>query len=188
MPKAADLKRGAIVELNNAPHRVEDLTVQTPSARGGASLYKIRFRNLVTKQKEDRTFKGDDSLNSLEFRRKEVQFSYENQGDYVFTDLDDYSEVSLRGEAIGDDRFYLTDGLEGIYVLVAEGSILGIELPDVVELQIAECGPGIKGASATARTKPATMSTGLVVQVPEYLEQGEVLRIDTRTGKSLGRA
>lgn len=188
MPKACDLKRGMIVEINGAPHAVEDIFVQTPSARGGASLYKIRFRNLVTKQKDDKSLKGDDALKGVDFQRREVQFSYVDQDDYVFTDLSDYSEINLSVSMIDYERKFLSDGLEGITALIAEGRVLGIELPDVVELPISECGPPLKGASATARTKPATLTTGLVVQVPEYMAQGERIRVDTRTAKYLSRA
>lgn len=188
MAKVCDLKRGSLVKINGSPHVVEDLHVQTPSARGGASLYKIRFRNLVTRTKEDGSFKGDDQLPDAECDRREVQFSYAHGDAYTFMDLSDYSEFSLSADELGDLRLYLSDGLEGIHALVSEGRVLTIQLPDVVELEIAECGPAMKGASVTARGKPATMSTGLVVQIPEYLAQGEVIRVDTRIGKFLSRA
>lgn len=188
MPKASELKRGSIVALSGTPHVVEDLSIQTPSARGGASLYKLRFRNLVTKQKEDRTFKGDEMLADAPFEKREVQFSYAQQGQYSFMDLEDYNEFTLSAEAIEDQVPYLTPDLESITALISEGRVLAIELPPVVELPVTECGPSMKGASATARTKPATLSTGLVVQVPEYLAAGEVIRVDTRTGKFLSRA
>jgi elongation factor P len=167
---------------------VEDLQIQTPSARGGASLFKFRFRNLLTKQKTDKTFKGDDSLQDVDFSKREVQFSYAHQDSYVFTDLQDYSEITLSAEHLGEQTLYLTEDLEGILVLLSEGRALAIQLPPVVDIQVAECDPSIRGASATARTKPAKLTTGLVVQVPEYLAPGEVIRVDTRTGKFVSRA
>ena len=188
MPKAADLKRGMIINLDGAPHAVETFTVQTPSARGGASLYKVRFRNLVSKQKNDRTFKGDDALGAVDFDRREVQFSYAQGGAYTFIDLEDYNELTLDGEQLGEARDYLLEGMEDIKALIADGRVLAIELPDVVEMEIVECDPSVRGASVTARTKPATLPTGLIVQVPEYLSRGEVIRIDTRTGEFLSRA
>lgn len=188
MIRACDLKRGSIVEINGAPHTVEDLQIQTPSARGGASLYKVRFRNLTTRGKLDQTFKGDDQLEDVSFRKTEVQFSY-TQGDrYVFMDLSDYNEIAMTEAELGEQKNYLAEDTEGIHALVSEGKLLGIELPSTVELDVADCGPSMKGASATARTKPATLTTGLVVQVPEYLSPGERIRVDTRTGKFLGRA
>jgi elongation factor P len=188
MPKASELKRGSIVALSGTPHVVEDLQIQTPSARGGASLYKLRFRNLVTRQKEDRTFKGDDLLQDAPFEKRDVQFSYAQQGHYTFMDLEDYNEFTLSADEIEDQVPYLTTELEGIIALVSDGKVLAIELPPVVELEVTECGPSMKGASATARTKPATLCTGLVVQVPEYLAAGGIIRVDTRTGKFLSRA
>lgn len=188
MPNARDLKKGDIVELNGAPHVLEDLTVTTPSARGGASLYRMRFRHLATKQKVDKTLKGDDVLGAVEFRKRAVQFSYQRGDRYVFMDLDDYSEIGITEHDIEDEKLYITEDMEGIQVLVSDGRVIGFELPPVAELKIEQCDPSMRGASATARTKPATLSTGLVVQVPEYLAPGEVIRVDTRTGEFLSRA
>lgn len=188
MAKVCDLKKGTIVEINGSPHVLEDLSISTPSARGGSSLYRMRFRNLVSKQKVDKTCKGDDAFPSVDLRRREVQFSYESQGAYVFMDAEDYSEMHLVREDIADEIPYITEDMEGIHALVSEGRVLAIELPPVAELDVAETGPSMKGASATARTKPATLSTGLVVQVPEYLATGERVRVDTKTGKFLSRA
>ena len=185
--KACDLQSGSIVKLNGAPHAVEELQVQTPSARGGASLYKVRFRNLATKQKADRTFKGEDALDEVDFRKREVQFSYEDQDAFVFMDSEDYSEYILHASDIADEKRYLTEDLEGIYVLISEGKILGVQLPPAVNIPVASCDPSIRGASATARVKPATLATGLVVQVPEYISPEDTVRVDTRTGKFLGR-
>lgn len=187
MIKASSLKNGSIVEIDGVPHVVEQLSVQTPSARGGASFYKVRFRNVATKQKLDRSFKGDDALNEVRFEKKDVQFSYQDGDRYVFMDLDDYSEIALSESDLARERPYLTEDLEGIRALVSNGKILGLELPSAVELKITECEPSMRGASAQARTKPATLAGGLVVQVPEYLAPGEVIRVDTRTGEFLGR-
>ena len=176
------------MEIDGAPHTVEDLQIQTPSARGGASFYKLRFRNLATKQKLDRQFKGEDQLGDVDFARREVQFLYEQGGAYEFMDLTDYSQFTLNATDIEQEIPYLIDDIEGIRALVADGRILGIELPPSVEMRIVECEPAMKGATAQARAKPATMPTGLVVNVPEYLAPGDGIRIDTRTGKFLGRA
>lgn len=188
MPKAAELKRGSIVGINGVPHAVEDLTVTTPSARGGASLYRFRFRNLATKHKLDQNVKGDEFFAAVAFERREVQFLFGQHDTFAFMDLSDYSQFEVSQDDISDAIAYLSDGLEGIQALFSEGRVLGIELPPVVELRVAQCDPGLRGASATARTKPATLETGLVVQVPEYLEPEETVRVDTRTGKYLSRA
>jgi elongation factor P len=188
MTKASDLKRGNIVNLNGAPCILEAVMIQTPSARGGASIYKLRFRNVVTKQKEDRSCKGDEAFEGVAFEKREVQFSYAQGDTFTFMDLEDYNEFVLNAEDIEHERQFLVEDMEGIIALISDGRVLAIEVPDVVELEISETGPSIKGASATSRTKPATLSTGFIVQVPEYLSTGETVRIDTSTGKFLSRA
>lgn len=188
MPKASDFRRGTFVSINNQPHVVEGLQVQTPSARGGASLYKIRFRNLVSKQKQDQTLKGDAELPSIHIQRREVQFSYSHEGTCMFMDLEDYSEFALNDSDLQHEKQFLTEGLEGITALLRDGKILAIELPDVVELEVIEAEPSSRGTTAAARTKPATLSTGLIVHVPEYLQTDEMVRVDTRTSKFLSKA
>ncbi len=188
MAKACELKKGSIVDINGVPHVLEDLMVSTPSARGASSLYRMRFRNLINKQKVDRTTKGDEPFPDIDFERRPVQLSYVQQDTYVFTDLQDYSEVVFNTEDIAEERPFITEALEGVQALVSNGRVLGLELPPTVDLEVTETGPSMKGASVTSRTKPATLSTGHVVQVPEYLERGETVRVDTRTGKFLCRA
>ena len=97
--------------------------------------------------------------------------------------MEDYSQYSLNQADLEGQHDYLTEGLEGIYALILDGEIAGIELPQFVELEITQTDPAIKGASATGRTKPATLATGLVIQVPEYLETGEVVKVTSATGK-----
>ncbi len=187
MAKVSDLKRGSIIGIDNIPHILESLTISTPTARGGASLYRMRFRNLVTHTKIDKSCKGDQEFPDIDFERRDIQFSYENQGEYVFMDNETYEEIQLTEKELGDAKLYITEDMEGLKALVSDDKVLSIELPPVAELEITETGPSMKGASATARTKPATLSTGLTVQVPEYLATGEKIRIDTENAKFLGR-
>ena len=188
MPKACDLKRGDIVAIDTIPHAVEELKISTPSARGASSLYHFRFRNLATRSKLDKTCKGDEPFHPCQFQRRPIQFSY-TQGDQVtFMDLTDFSELTFNADDIRDELGFITEDTEGIQALVADGRSLGLELPPVATLKVVACDPSIRGASATARSKPATLSTGLQVQVPEYLSAGETIRVDTRTGAFLGRA
>ena len=188
MPKACDLKRGGIVAIDGTPHIVEALKISTPSARGSASLYHFRLRNLSTRSKLDRSCKGDDMFDDCHFQKREVQYSYAQGDIHTFMDLEDYSEIVFNASDISEELQYITEDMGGIHALVSDGKALGIELPPVAELEIIECDPSIRGASATARTKPATLSTGLTVQVPEYLSPNEIIRVDTRNGAFLGRA
>jgi elongation factor P len=189
MSKACELSRNSIVSIDGTPHVVESLRVTTPSARGAATLFKFRFRNLLTKAKLDQTRKGDDKFDDLDFVRRDVQFLYKEHDDvYTFMDTEDYSQFSLRADELGDLASYLVEELEGIKALVVNDRPMAIELPVTVVLRIASCEPTMKGQTATARTKTARTETGLVVHVPEYVTEGETVRIDTRTGEFLGRA
>lgn len=188
MPKACDLKRGGIVDIKGAPHIVRQVEAKSPSSRGAATLYKIRFTNLQTGQKLDESFKGDDFLKNIDCARTQVQYSYLDGDMYTFMDVEDYSQYSLNREDLEGQTEYLTEGLEGITALLVDGEILGIELPQSVILTITDTSPGIKGASATGRTKTAMLSTGLEIQVPEYLENEEQVKVNTATGKFISRA
>jgi elongation factor P len=166
---------------------VETLVKQTPSARGAATLYKVRARNLLTKAKVDASYRGDDVFPEADFRRVQLQYLYRDGDQCVFMDLESFDQPALPAAELEAELKFLVDGMEGIMGLILDERLVGIQLPDVVEMELAECDPAIKGQSATARTKPAKTSTGLVVQVPEYMAAGELVRIDTRDGKFLGR-
>jgi elongation factor P len=188
MIKACDLKRNDLVGMQGVPHLLEDLKVSTPSARGASTLYRFRFRNLVTKNKMDMTCKGDDPFTEIAFEKRDVQFLFAKQDEYTFMDAEDFSQFVMHRDEITDQVAYLAEDMDGIVALVADGRILTIEMPSSVALKVVECDPVLKGSSATGRSKPAKLQTGLVVQVPEYLTSGEVIRVDTRTGKFLQRA
>lgn len=188
MIKACDFSKGDVVLINGDPHIVESIVVQTPAARGTATLYKVRFRNVQTKKKVDQAFRGDDVLKEADFEKKEIQFLYKDASGCTFMDLTDYTQFTLIEEDLANELPYLTDGMEGLFSLVSGERVLGIELPPVVEMKVVETDPALKGASVTSRNKPAKMSTGLTVLVPEYLSVGEKIRVDTRTGLFVSRA
>jgi elongation factor P len=188
MFRASDLKKGDVVRIEDDPHIVETVKVQTPSARGAVTLYKIRFRNLKTKRVVDQSLHGDDILAEADFERRPVQYLYGDAASITFMDLQDYSQFALTKEEIEVEWPYLTEGIEGLVSISSEGRVLGLEIPTFINLTIVETGPSVKGGSVTARTKPATLSTGLVVQVPEYMAVGEVIRVDTRTGEYASKA
>jgi len=188
MPKASDLKRGMVVEVNDEPYSVKEIEVRNPSSRGASTLYKIRFNHLKTKQKLDQTLKGDDFLKEVDCERKLVQFSYKDDDSYTFMSLDDYEQYTINTGDIEDATGYLIEGLENIVAILLDGLLVAIELPAAVAIEITETGPSMKGASATARTKPAQLSTGLEIQVPEYIDTGEIIKINTVTGKFMSRA
>jgi elongation factor P len=185
---AKEIKPGTIVNYNDAPHMIESVTVQSPSARGSATLYKFRARNLVTKQKTDIALKGTEGLDDADFHRREVAFMYADTEEVHFLDQADYNQYAVPREDVANEMPYVTEDLQGMLALIYNGQCVGIQLPAAVDLKVIECDPTARGNSATGRTKPAKLETGLVVQVPEYLKQGETIRVDTRTGEFLARA
>ncbi|MCA9188787.1 MAG: elongation factor P [Pirellulaceae bacterium] len=185
---AKEIKPGAVVNYDGAPVLIETITVQTPSARGAATLYKYRGRNIVTQQKTDITLKGTESLEEADFERRAVKMMYSDPTDMYLLDQADYNQYSVPLEDIREQAPYITEELEGILALIYNGNCVGVQLPTAVELTITQCDPQVRGNSATGRTKPATLETGLVVQVPEYLVEGERIKVDTRNGEFLSRA
>ena len=188
MPKASELKKGLVVEINGVPHSVKQVDSKSPSSRGAATLYKVRFTNLKTGQKLDESYKGDDFIKEADCIRVPLQFSYLDGDSYMFMNTEDYSQYGLNADEIADQAAYISEGLEDITGLLMDGALLGIELPQSITLAVVDTAPGIKGATAAGRTKSATLSTGLEVQVPEYLESGEIIKVNTVTGKFMSRA
>ena len=186
--QAKEIKSGAIVNYNNAPCVIESVTVQSPTARGAATYYKYRGRNLITKQKVDITLRGGDSLDEADFRKRPVKYMYADATHVHFLDQESYEQYSLAKEDVAEETQYVTENLEGVQALIYNDECVGVQIPVAVTLKVVQCDPGIKGASATARTKPATLETGLIVQVPEYLSEGEIIKVDTRDGSFLSRA
>jgi elongation factor P len=184
---AKDFKRRMVVEIDGAPHMIEHIQVQTPSARGAATLYKIKARNLKTKNRVEKSYRGTDSLNESSFERKPIQYLYRDDDELHFMDSGDFTQFSFRADDLADQVPYMTENMEGVEALVVDDEVIAIDLPDTVEMTITETAPGVRGNSATGRTKPATLATGHVIQVPEHLEEGTLVRVDTRTGEYLGR-
>ena len=186
--RANELKRGDLVEFDGQSCLVKKIDTRSPSARGASTLYKIRLDNLVTGQKKEITVKGDFLLSELNSEKVKVQFSYQDSGQYFFMDLTDFNQYVADEGMLPGKLQYLSEGLEDILAVFVEGKLLGIELPNSIVLRIDETSPSIKGASVSARTKPAKFSTGLVVQVPEYIGVGEKIKINTTTGEYISRA
>ncbi len=188
MPKASELKRGMIVEIDGAPHIVKQVEAKSPSSRGAATLYKIRFNNLKTHQKLDSSFKGEDLLREADCIRVGVQYSYVDGDTHYFMNQEDFSQYGLNSDQIEDLLPYLVEQQEDIIALLMDGNLLGIELPQSVILEVRDTPPPVTGSSATNRTKTAVLTTGLELQVPEYLAVGEMIRVNTVTGKFMSRA
>ncbi len=175
-------------ELQRRPVHDRDDQRAEPLRPGAATLYKFKARNLINKQKVDITLKGADSLNEADFAKRPVKYMYSDPAEVHFLDQEDYNDFILPKADLTEELQYLTENLEGVMALIYNDQCVGIQLPLTVELKVVQCDPGIKGASATSRTKPATLETGLVAQVPEYLVEGETIKVDTRNGAYISRA
>ena len=187
MTRANDLKKGMIIDFDGVPHAVKTIDCKSPSSRGASTYYKIRYNNLQTGQKRDESHKADDMLKEADCIRVKVSYSYMDGDDYVFMDNEDYTQHTLNKDDLGDQVGYITESIEEITALLLEDNIIGVELPSTVSLEVMETAPRLKGASATNRDKPAILSTGITVQVPEYLETGEIIKVHTGTGKFISR-
>ena len=188
MPKASELKKGSVVEIEGEVYIANQIEKRNPSARGASTLYRVRFFNVRNGQKLEQTLKGDDFVKAGDLVRRAVQFSYREDENVIFMDTENFSQYVLSAEVLEEQSYYMTEDLEGMIALLVDGQVVGIEIPQTVELEITETAPGIKGASASARTKPALLSTGLEIQVPEYLESGERVKVNTSNAKFVSRA
>jgi elongation factor P len=188
MPNVNEFKLGMVIDLNGTPCVVRKIDVRNPSSRGASTLYKIRFSNIQTGQKIDESLKGDDFFKEADCQRVNVQYSYSDGDGYTFMNMEDYSQYTLNKDEIEDQLAYLTEGLEGITALLIAGEIKAIELPVSITFTVEDTPPAIKGSSAANRTKTARLNTGLEIQVPEYLETGDVIKVNTLTGKFMSRA
>jgi elongation factor P len=177
-----------VMDVDGRKVIIKALDVQSPSSRSGSTLYKVRGIDILSRAKYENRFKGDDNIQPVEFNRRPVQFLYRDADGCTFMDRESYEQYTLGMADLEEELPYLTEDLDGILALIADSAILGIELPATVALPITETAPGMKAASAASRTKPATLSTGLVVQVPEYLAAGERIRVNTGTGEYISRA
>lgn len=188
MPKASEIKKNTALDYNGKTYIVRDIERSVPQGRTGGSIYRMRMYDIVTGGKVDESFKDSEMLNLADLIRKQVVFSYVDGDEYVFLDKEDYTPYPLRKEAIAEELLFINEETDGLYVVIVDGNPVGLDLPGIIELEIAETDPSIKGASASARTKPATLTTGLVVQVPEYIASGERIRINVEERKFISRA
>jgi elongation factor P len=189
MAKANEIKKGSAVNYNGKLLLVKDIEIQSPSARGASTLYKMRFSDVRTGLKVEERFKGDDILETITLNRSPVTFSYIDGDEYVFMNDEDYTPYIFKKEQIEEELLFLPEGgIPGIQVLTVEDQVIALELPQTVDMEIIDTTPAIKGASASARTKPATMSTGLIIQVPEYLSAGDRIRIHIPERRYMSRA
>ena len=188
MLSLGELKRGTRILIEQDPYLILDLHVQSPSARGASSLTKLKVRNLRTGQVLDKTFRSGDKLEEPNLELRAVQFLYKDVDGFHFMDTQSYDQFSLSEEEVGDSGGYLKDGMENIRSVVFNERVISIDLPQTVVLRVTDTAPAMKGATAQDQKKPAILETGLEIQVPSYLEPGELVQVDTRDARFVSRA
>ncbi len=153
----------------------------------GGAFVRSKFKNVRTGAVTDKTWNAGERVNEVRLERRPVQYSYSDGQFYHFMDMESYDDIPLNGELLGDDQLkYLKEGME-CQGLVHDGKVILLELPFFVELEVVETEPGLRGDTASGGTKPAKLETGAVVQVPLFVEQGDVVKVDRREDKYLTR-
>lgn len=187
MPKASEIKKNTAIEIDGEAYIVRDIERSVPQGRAGGSIYRMRMYNVATNQKLDESFKDSDMLPLADLIRRPVTFSYADGDEYVFMDSEDYTPYSFNKETIEDELLFISEETADLQVIMVNDAPVALDLPSTVELVITETDPSIKGGSATARTKPALLTSGLTVQVPEHISTGDRIRVNVDERKFTGR-
>ena len=177
-------RRGLKIELDGEPYVIAEFQHVKPG-KGGAFV-RTKLKSLVTGNVIDRTFRSGEKVGQPDFEEKEMQYLYQDEGGFHFMDLQNYEQIQVSAEDLGDQKGFLQEQVT-VNVQIYNGKPIGVELPIFVELAIVRTEPGVRGDTATGATKPAELETGAMIQVPLFVEQGEVVKIDTRTGEYIER-
>ena len=179
----AEFKKGLKIQFDGAPYTIVDFQHVKPG-KGGAFV-RTKLKHMRLGRVIDNTFRAGEKVELVDFEEKRMQFLYKDDR-YHFMDLDTYDQISLSGEEVGEARDFLKENTE-VEILFIEDSPVTVELPNFIEIRIAKTDPGIRGDTASGGSKPATLETGAVIQVPLFLNEGDVVKVDTRSGDYLGR-
>ena len=182
--EAGDFKTGLTVSVDGDPWVVLDFMHVKPGK--GAAILKTKMKNLKTGSTQERNFNASTKFDAATIEKKKATFSYESDGTYYFMDQETYDTYELTLDHIGDKKYFILDGME-VSMMFFEGNVLDVSIPDKVELTVVETTPAIPGAPST-QTKDATTDTGLVLRVPQFIEQGEKILVSTIDGKYTSRA
>ena len=185
MINAGDLRPGNTVEKSGELLQVMDFA-HVKQGRGTAFV-RAKFRNITSGAVTEETFRPEEKFGRVRIERTEAQYLYKDGDNYVVMDTQTYDQFPLTPEQLGDALSYLKEN-DTVFLLQYDGRILGVELPTAVELEVTQTEPGFKGDTANASFKPATLETGLAIDVPLFVNQGDRIRVDTRSGRYLERA
>ena len=185
MPSANDIRKGQVIKFNGEPHLVMETQHRTPGNL--RAFVQIKMRNLRYGKALDQRFASTESIEVLPTDRKTLEFSYADRDSFAFIDPETFDQIELTEATLGDVKNYLTPGGR-VDVLFVDEKPLSVDLPSTVSLKIVESADGVKGDTASNVQKPAKLETGLVIQVPLFIKEGELVRVSTVDGTYLGRA
>ncbi len=184
MPSTSDFRPGLVIKYNNELWTVVEFQHVNPG--NWRAFVRTKLKNVISGKVIENRFRAGESIEIIKIERKEFQFLYRDASGYVFMDKENYEQIAVAEEQLGDGAKFLKDG-EGVDILFNGTDITGIELPITVDLKIKETVPGVRGDSANSGTKPATVETGATVNVPLFINEGDFIRIDTRSGEYIER-
>ena len=180
----ADFRKGLKIEIDGEPYVIVDFQHVKPG-KGGAFV-RTRLKSLISGNVIDQTFRSGDKVDTPDLEEREMQFLYETGGEYHFMDTKSFEQLFLTADQLGESKDFLKENLV-IKALFHNKRPIGVEVPMFVDLKVVSSEPGVKGDTASGSTKPATLESGAVIQVPLFVEEGDMIRVDTRTGEYITR-
>ena len=184
MYTASDLRKGLKIQLDGEPYIIIDFEFSKPGK--GQALYRCKLKNMMTGVIIDRTYRSGDTFQPADLEERTMQFLYSQENEYCFMDVQTYDQVFLNEDQVGDGKNFLTDNLK-VQILFFGDKPIGITLPNFVDLTVTKAEPWAKGDSVAGDTKPVTVETGYVLRVPPFVNEGDRITIDTRTGEYVTR-
>lgn len=185
MYSTSDFKKGLKVEIDGTPYVIVDFLHVKPG-KGGAFV-RTKLKNLLTGRVVDQTFRSGEKVKKPDLMEREMQYLYREGDEFHMMDNENFEQLVITAEQIGDAALFMTENLN-VKVLFFNQQPVAVELPTFVELAVAETEPGVRGDTATGGNKPATLETGAVIQVPLFINEGDRVKVDTRTGEYIERA
>ena len=186
--KAYDIKKGNVVEHNGTVYQVRDIERSSPQGRGGNVTFRFTMYSVPGGNKLDLSLRRRRrSASEVELSRRQATYSYKDGEAFVFLDDEDYTPYTLDADVVGDAAGYIVDDLDGCYVQLIDDAPVALQLPQSVAMEVIETPPELKGGTATKRPKPAKLTTGIEIMVPEYIGNGEKVLVNTTTGEFAGR-
>jgi elongation factor P len=180
MYTSADLRKGLKITIDNEPYIITAFDFAKPGK--GQALYRTKMKNMITGSTLDRTYRSGESFEPAHLEDRKMQYLYKEGDHYCFMDTETYEQIHIGEAAMGDAKNYLIDNLP-VEVLIFREKAIGVEVPNFVNLRVTQTDPWVKGDTSGSDSKPATVETGYVLRVPPFIEEGELIVIDTRTGE-----